>query len=315
MSNYFTHLHLHTEFSLLDGAIPLSKVVGFAKEHEIPSIGISDHGNIFGAVKFFQLAKKEGIKPILGMEAYITEDASIKDNENRYRHLLIIVQNAQGYKNLCKLISFSYQEGFYFKPRIDYNILEKHHEGLIVTSACLGGHIPQLLMNNQEQQARERIDWFINLFGRDRFYLEVQPEYQEEQKVLNQKLYTLSQEFNLKTVVGCDCHYPAKEDREAHEVMLSIQTRSKITDDDRFTFGECLAYMKTPSEALEMFKGHEDAVYNTGIIADSCDFDFATGKLFFPKFEIPQEHTPETFFKQLCQQGLNTLIDHGRIAK
>ena len=149
MTNYFTHLHVHTEFSLLDGAISHEALIGFAQKHNIPAIGTSDHGNIFGAVKFFQACKKANIKPILGMEAYLTEDAKIKEHQNRYYHLILIVQNEIGYRNLCKLISFSYQQGFYFKPRIDYEILEKHSEGLIVTTACLGGHIPQLIITEQ----------------------------------------------------------------------------------------------------------------------------------------------------------------------
>lgn len=313
MPNYFTHLHLHTEYSLLDGAISLEKLVAFAQEHQLPAIGISDHGNIFGAVKFFQLCKKAGIKPVLGMEAYLTEDASIKDTNNRYHHLLIIVENKIGYRNLCKLISFSYQNGFYFKPRIDYKMLEQYCEGLIVTTACLGGHIPTLLMNRQEKEARKRINWFTTILGRDRFYLEVQPEEQEEQKILNQTMYDLSKELNLQCVVGCDAHYPTLADYEAHEVMLSIQTHAKITDENRFSFGNVRAYMKTPQEIYEQFKGHEDAIFNTGKIADRCEFDFETGKLFFPRFDIPDEHTPESYFKQLCQKGLDTLISEGRI--
>lgn len=158
MSKHFTHLHCHTEFSLLDGATSLDKLIAFGKEHEMKSLAITDHGNIFGAVKFFQKCKKAGIKPVLGIEAYITEDARIKSVDNKYYHLILLVENTVGYKNLCKLISFSYQEGFYFKPRIDYRMLEKHAEGLIATSACLGGHIPKLLCNGQQERAIEMID-------------------------------------------------------------------------------------------------------------------------------------------------------------
>jgi len=315
MANYFTHLHLHSEFSLLDGAIPLEKVVSFAKENQLPAIGISDHGNIFGAVKFFQLAKKAGIKPVLGIEAYITDDASVKDTNNRYHHLLIIVENAIGYRNLCKLISFSYQEGFYFKPRIDYKILEKHSEGLIIGSACLGGHIPSLLIHNREKEAREKIDWFLSVFGRDHFYFELHPEEQEEQTILNKKLCELSKELNVDLITACDAHYPSLDDYEAHEVMLSIQTRAKLTDENRFSFGDVRAYMKTPQEMLKLFKGNEQAVYNTGKIADRCEFDFETGKLFFPRFEIPNNLTSEKFFQQLCQQGLDILIKQERVPR
>ena len=194
---HFTHLHLHTEFSLLDGAISLDKLIAKGKEFNFKALAISDHGNIFGAVKFFEKCKKAGIKPVLAMEAYFAEDAYVKTVENKYYHLLLIVENETGYKNLCKLISFSYQHGFYFKPRIDYEILKKHSDGLIASTACLGGHIPKLLMNKQEDAAYERIDWFLKIFGRERFFLEVHPDHQEEQKILNQKLFQISADKNI----------------------------------------------------------------------------------------------------------------------
>lgn len=313
MAQYFTHLHVHTEFSLLDGAISHDALLDFAKKHSIPAIGTSDHGNIFGSVKFFQAAKKAGIKPILGMEAYFTENAKVKEAQNRYYHLLLIVQNKVGYKNLCKLISYSYQQGFYFKPRIDYQILEKHCEGLIATTACLGGHIPSLLMQGNEQEANKRIDWFVEHFGKDRFYLEVQPEEQAEQKILNQKLYEISAQKGLKCIIGCDAHYPSLEDRQAHEVMLAIQTHAKMVDADRFSFGDVKAYLRSPDEVCNEFKDHLDAVWTTGEVADMCDFSYETGKLFFPKFIIPNEHTPITYFKHLCEIGFEKLFTDGRI--
>lgn len=315
MDKHFTHLHLHTDFSLLDGAITLEKLINFAKENSFKAAAITDHGNIFGAVKFFQMAKKAGIKPILGMEAYLTEDANIKDAENKYYHLIILVQNSIGYKNLCKLISFSFQEGFYFKPRIDYKKLKEHSEGLIVTSACLGGHIPSLLMQNNYEEAEKRMDWFLDVFGPERFYLEVQPEDQEEQKILNQKIYEISKKKSVQLVAAGDCHYTKAEDREAHEVMLAIQTHHKITDPDRFTFGDCRVHMRTKDQMLEIFKDHEDAVYNSGKIADMCNFQFQTDKLFFPQFQIPDEFTQETFFEKLCKDGLDKLYKVERIDK
>lgn len=308
MSQHFTHLHLHTEFSLLDGAIQIDKLVNFAKSQNFKALAMTDHGNIFGAVKFFQKCKKAGIKPILGMEAYFTEDAAIKSAEKKYYHLILLVQNEIGYKNLCKLISFAYQKGFYFKPRIDYNILAQHSQGLIVTSACLGGHIPTLLMNNQFEEADKRIDWFLEHFGPERFYFEIQPEDQREQTVLNNALYTWADKKKVQLVAAGDCHYLAADDREAHEVMLSIQTQHKITDPDRFTFGDCRVHVRTAQEMLELFAQHPQAVWNSGVIADMCNFDFPSGNLFFPKFEIPQEHTAETFFSELCKKGLEALI-------
>ena len=246
MKNHFTHLHLHTEFSLLDGAISLSKLIEYGKTHKLQALAITDHGNVFGAVEFFQKCKKAGIKPILGMEAYLTEDVAVRSVDNKYYHLIILVQNEIGYKNLCKLIASSFKEGFYFKPRIDYQMLEKHAEGLIVTTACLGGHIPKLLMADQMDEVHQKVDWFLRVFGKERFYLEVQPADQEEQTILNNKIFNLAQERDLHTVAAGDCHYPTLDDHQAHEVMLSIQTHGKLSDPDRFSFGECRAFMRSP---------------------------------------------------------------------
>src|SRR5437016_3511590 len=162
MNKHFTHIHLHSEYSLLDGAISIEKLVEFGVQQKLKALAITDHGNIFGAVQFFQQAKKAGIKPILGMEAYLTEDVELKNAKKKYYHLILLVQNEIGYKNLCKLISFSFQQGFYFKPRIDYDILKQHAEGLIVTSACLGGHIPQLLKAGNLDEVHKRLDWFMD---------------------------------------------------------------------------------------------------------------------------------------------------------
>lgn len=313
MSRHFTHLHLHTDFSLLDGAITIDKLINFGKTNNFKALAITDHGNIFGAVKFFQQAEKAGIKPVLGMEAYFTENAKVKDSENKYYHLILLVQNEIGYKNLCKLISFSFQEGFYFKPRIDYNILQAHSEGLIVTTACLGGHIPSLLMQENYQQADEKIDWFLKVFGPERFYLEVQPEDQKEQQILNQRIFDISKRKGVQVIAAGDCHYVSQEDREAHEVMLSIQTHHKITDPDRFSFGDCRAYIRTETEMLSIFKDHEDSIWNTGKISDMCNFQFQTGKLFFPQFEIPPTYTQNSYFSYLCNQGLENLFNLGRI--
>ncbi|MBT4577745.1 PHP domain-containing protein, partial [bacterium] len=185
MSQHFTHLHLHTEFSLLDGAIKLNKLIDYGKANSMQALAITDHGNIFGAVKFFEQCKKAGIKPVLGIEAYLADDVRVKSVERKYYHQILLVENEIGYKNLCKLISFSFQKGFYFKPRIDYNILQQHSEGLIATSSCLGSPLAHLLRNDRRDQALERIDWYLKVFGKERFFLEIQPEDQEEQKTYN----------------------------------------------------------------------------------------------------------------------------------
>lgn len=312
MSQEFTHLHVHTEFSLLDGAIGLKKLVQQAKSQGLKSLAITDHGNIFGAVKFAKICKKNGIKPIIGMEAYFTEDAKIKDPQNKYYHLILLVQNEIGYKNLCKLISYSYQEGFYFKPRIDYAMLKKHSEGLIVTSACLGGHIPKLLKSGQIDKAKKQIQWFLDVFGRDRFFLEVQPDEQDEQKVMNKYLFDLCKEMDIQPVAATDCHYLSLDDHEAHEIMLSIQTGKQFDDPNRFSFGECRAYMRSEEEMLKVFPDNPEAIYNTGKIAEMCNFEFETDKLFFPKFEIPDGKTDVEYFKELCWAGLKKLLKNKR---
>ena len=315
MEQHFTHLHLHTEFSLLDGAISLTKLIEYGKTHKLKALAITDHGNIFGAVEFFQKCKKAGIKPIIGMEAYLCEDASVKSVDNKYYHLIILVQNDIGYKNLCKLIAFSFKEGFYFKPRIDYAILEKHSEGLIVTTACLGGHIPKLLMSDQMDLVNTQIDWYLRVFGKERFYLEVQPDDQEEQTILNKKIFGLAKERNLNVVAAGDCHYPTLEDHEAHEVMLSIQTHGKLSDPSRYSFGECRAFMRSPEEMLQIFNEHPEAVWNTGKIADMCNFEFEMGKLHFPTFQVPVTFTEDSYFAHLCQEGLEKLCTDRFIAE
>lgn len=313
MSQHFTHLHLHSDYSLLDGAISIDKLIQFGVKHKLKALAITDHGNIFGAVKFFQQAKKAGIKPILGVEAYLTEDANIKNAQNKYYHLIILVENDIGYKNLCKLIHFAYTDGFYFKPRIDYKMLKEHAEGLLVTSACLGGHIPSLLMQDNYEEAERRIDWFLEVFGPERFYLEVQPEDQKDQAILNKKIFEIAARKNVRVVAAGDCHYAGKDDHEAHEVMLAIQTHNKITDPDRFSFGDCRVYMRTQEEMLEIFKDHPEVVWNSGVIADRCNFNFVTGQLFFPQFPLPAGMTEQDYFQKLCLEGYESLLEQKRI--
>jgi DNA polymerase III subunit alpha len=313
MNKHFTHLHLHTEFSLLDGAIRISDLVRQAKEQEWKAVGISDHGNIFGAVKFFQTAKKEGVKPVLGIEMYFTPDIKIKDPKEKYCHLIVIVQNKQGYKNLCRMLAIAYQEGYYFKPRVDYATLKTYSEGLIVTTACVGGHIPTLLRSGEIAEARQRTDWFLDVFGPDRFFFELQPAEFDKQLILNPLLLQYSQEWGVKCIATSDAHYLQQADKEAHEVMLAVQTKALLTDPNRFSFGECNAFVRTTDEMLKAFPNNQDLIWNTGFIADQCDFNFEFGKLHFPLFPVPQAYTQDTYFAKLCQDGLITLKNAGII--
>lgn len=308
---HFTHLHLHTDYSLLDGAITLDKLVDFGVKNKLKALAISDHGNIFAAVKFFEKCKKNNIKPIIGMEAYIVDDRFIRNIQKRYYHLLLLVQNERGYKNLCKLISYSYSDGFYFKPRIDYSLLERYNEGLIATSTCIGGHIPQLLLNNQEEEAIKKIHQLQNIFG-DRYYLEVQPPSFDKQIILNEKLFLLEKEINIPMIATGDCHYATKDDRYAHEVMLAVQTRTTMDDESRMTFGDCRSHMQTVDEMLATFSDRQDIVWRTGEVADRCEFEFSTGKFFFPDFPLPKDITTESFFRKECLDGFNELLINNR---
>lgn len=309
----FVHLHLHTEYSLLDGAIKLEHLVKRVQECQMKAVAITDHGNICGAVKFFDLCKKAGIKPVLGIETYFTSDVAIKNVDDKYNHLILWVQDQEGYKNLCKLISYSFTDGFYFKPRIDYRILEQYSAGLIASTACIGGHIPSLILAQKYEQAHERLDWFLNVFGHDRFFIEVQPEDQPEQTIVNNYLYQLAREKNVTVIATTDAHYLTPAYHEAHEVMLCIQTHHKLDDADRMSFGACRPWVRSTQQMLEAFVGHEETVWNTALVAERCSFTFQTGKLFFPSFSVPQEHTSESYFKYLCLHGFDKLVAQGDI--
>jgi DNA polymerase-3 subunit alpha len=289
--------------------------MGLSKEQGWKAIGISDHGNIFGAVKFFQFAKKAGIKPILGTEMYFSPDTSIKDKNKPYYHLLLIVQNKEGYKNLCQLMAYSYREGFYFKPRIDYKILQKFSAGLIAGSACCGGHIPTLLRESKIEEAKTRTEWFLDVFGKDGFYYEVMPPDFEKQQITNNLIFKYADEWRVNLIATNDAHYLKKEDNEAHEVLLAIQTKKLMSDPDRMTFGECKAYLRTTDEMLEFCQEHEEAVWNTGKIADMCEFEFEFDKLFFPNFPIPETETQESYFSKICTDGLTKIKENGIIPK
>lgn len=313
MNKHFVPLHLHTEYSLLDGAIKIKNLLSFALEQNWKAVGISDHGNIFGAVTFFQKAKKAGIKPILGTELYFVPDAKIKDPNERYYHLLIIVQNKIGYKNLCQLMAYAYKDGFYFKPRIDLKVLEKFNEGLIIGTACIGGYIPKLLRKGRIEEGEKAIEWFLNIFGRERFYFEIMPPDIEQIAITNRLLLDYSKKYDIKCIATTDSHYMKPEDKDAHEVLLSIQTKKQLTDSGRMTFGDITAYLQSTNEMLEIFKDNQTAIWNTGELADKCDFEFEFGKLFFPEAPIPQNFTPEQYFEKSCLNGLKKLKQNGLI--
>jgi DNA polymerase-3 subunit alpha len=309
---HFTHLHLHTDYSLLDGAISIDTLITHGKERGRRALAISDHGNIFGAVKFFEQCKKHNIKAILAMEAYITDDITIKDIDNRYYHLLLIVMNKAGYKNICRLISHSYTKGFYFKPRLDYSLLQKYNEGIIATSTCLGGHIPQLILQEKDDAVRRQLDIMTGIFE-DRYYLEVQPPILSEQAKVNDALFTLEKKYNLPLFVSGDCHYATKEDKEAHEVMLAVQTRTTMEDPNRMSFGKAQCHIQEIDEFKSFFPEREDIIWQSGNIADRCEFTFETNKLFFPEYKVPANQTSDEHFAALAWKGFDELVEEESI--
>ena len=306
MSN-FVHLHVHSEFSLLDGANRIKDLPVRAKELEMDSIALTDHGVMFGAVDFYKACKKEGVKPIIGCEVYVAPRTRFDKEpniDNHYYHLILLAKNQTGYKNLSYLVSMGFTEGFYYKPRIDYEILEKYHEGLICLSACLAGHVNREILNNNLEKAEEVALWYKRVFGED-YYLEIQPNGLPEQILANQKLIEMSKKLNIPLVATNDAHYLKKEDAYNHEILLCIQTGKKMTDEDRMRMGTDEFYLKSPEEMIEYFKNVPEAIENTVKIAEKCNVDFEFGNTKLPNYEVPKEFkTHADYFKNLARDGL-----------
>ena len=306
MSN-FVHLHIHSEFSLLDGANRIKDLPKRAKELGMDSIAITDHGVMYGAIDFYKACKKEGIKPIIGCEVYVALRSRFEKEagiDNKYYHLILLAKNNQGYKNLSKLVSLGFVDGYYYKPRIDKEILEKYHEGLICLSACLAGEINQKLLYGTQEEAEESALWYKNLFGED-YYIEIQNNGIREQVLANQKLIQLARKLDIPLVATNDAHYLKKEDSYNHEVLLCIQTGKKMSDEDRMRFDTDELYVKSPQEMSEYFSNFPDAIENTVKIAEKCNVEFEFGHTILPNYDVPKEFaTHYDYLKKLCDDGL-----------
>lgn len=303
----FVHLHIHSEYSLLDGANRIKDLPVRAKKLGMNAIAITDHGVMFGAIDFYKACKANGVKPIIGCEVYVAPRGR-KDKEpkidEKYNHLILLAKNNEGYKNLAKLVSLGFIEGFYYKPRIDKEILEKYHEGIICLSACLAGEVNQAILNNNIEEAKKVALWFKNLFGED-YYLEVQNNGIKEQVLVNQKLVDLSRELNIPLVATNDAHYLKKEDAYNHEVLLCIQTGKKMTDEDRMRFDTDELYVKSPEEMIEYFKNIPEAIENTVKIAEKCNVEFEFGHTILPNYDVPEQYsTHYDYLESLTQAGL-----------
>lgn len=303
----FVHLHIHSEFSLLDGANRIKDLPVRAKELGMKSMAITDHGVMYGAIDFYKACKKEGIKPIIGCEVYVAP-RSRHDKEpnidNKYNHLILLAKNQQGYKNLSKLVSIGFTEGYYYKPRIDLEVLEKYHEGLICLSACLAGSVNQALLNGQNEKAEEIALWHKKVFGED-YYIEIQNNGIKEQVLANQKLVQLARKLEIPLVATNDAHYLRKEDAYNHEILLCIQTGKRMSDEDRMRFETDELYVKSPEEMSEYFSAFPDAIENTVKIADKCNVEFEFGHTILPNYDVPPEFpTHYDFLKKLCDDGI-----------
>ena len=302
----FVHLHIHSEFSLLDGANRIKDLPVRAKELGMDSIAITDHGVMFGAIDFYKACKKEGIKPIIGCEVYVAPRSRFDKEpiDKQYYHLILLAKNNQGYKNLSKLVSIGFTEGYYYKPRIDLEVLEKYHEGLICLSACLAGAVNQALLNGQTEKAEEIALWHKRVFGED-YYIEIQNNGIREQVLANQKLVQLARKLDIPLVATNDAHYLKREDAYSHEILLCIQTGKRMSDEDRMKFDTDELYVKSPEEMSEYFKAFPDAIENTVKIAEQCNVEFEFGHTILPNYDVPPEYpTHYDFLKELCEKGL-----------
>jgi DNA polymerase-3 subunit alpha len=299
----FVHLHCHTDYSLLDGACDIDQLMALAVEQKMPAVAMTDHGNLFGAVKFYNAAKKAGVHPVIGCEMYVARQGHKSRSDGDYNHLILLCENQEGYRNLIKLVSTAYLEGFYYKPRVDMDLLAQHSKGLIALSACLKGHIAETILSDQYDDAKRLAYTYSDIFGKGNYFLEVQDHHLDQDRRLTPELNRLSQETGLPLVVTNDSHYLRKDDARAHEILLCIQTGKMMNDPNRMRWNTPDFYLKTRDEMMELFSELEDAVDRTWEIAQRCNVTLEKVKEPFPKFDVPAEHSTDTYFEYIARQG------------
>lgn len=300
----FTHLHFHSHYSLLDGLGKIDDVVERAKELGMDSIAITDHGAMYGAIDFYEAATKAGVKPIIGLETYMAPEGHL-ERKGKPRHLTLIAQNNVGYKNLIKLTTEAHLHGYYYKPRIDYELLEQHSDGLIVLSGCLNGDLAKAITERRPDDAKKIIEWHLNVFGKDRYYLELQHHPNiKEQGILNDALIDLSKKYKVPIVATCDSHYIRPEDAHAHDVLICVQTGKTVQDSDRMSMVDEDFSMKSPEEVKKDWAKHPDAVDNTQKIAEMCSVDIELGVHHLPVFPLPKGTTPDKELRNISVAGL-----------
>ncbi len=302
----FTHLHVHTEYSLLDGFSNIKKLISRAKELGMTSLAITDHGAMYGVIEFYERAKEAGIKPIIGVEAYLAA-RSMKERDpqedKKSTHLLLLAENQTGYQNLLKIVSAAQTEGFYYYPRIDKDFLARHAEGLICTSGCLSAEVPRLLEQGQVEKARQSLDWYYEVFGPENFFFELQEHNIPELTEINRKLVELAPRYNARFVATNDVHYVDREDWRLQDILLAVQTGKRLSDPDRMRYEPEAFSLRSPQEMAALFGEIPGALSNTLLIAERCNVNLSADKYRLPQFDVPEGYTDETYLRRLCQEG------------
>ena len=301
----FTHLHLHTEYSLLDGACRIKRLVKRLKTLGMDSCAITDHGVLYGAVEFYIACKEENIHPVIGCEVYVCPDMEDKRALSReYSHLILLCENETGYRNLMELVSAGFTRGFYYKPRIDYALLRQRHEGLIALSACLSGDLPKLLLDERYQEAERYVADMRALFGENNFFIELMDHGIPEEKIVLPRLIEMSRITGAPLVVTNDCHYERREDADAQEVLMCIQTGKTLEDDQRMRMSTSELYVKSEAEMRQLFPDQQEALERTHEIALRCQVDFDFHTVHLPRYDVPAGETAQSMLRRLCEEGL-----------
>ena len=304
----FVHLHVHTEFSLLDGSNKIKEYVSRVKELGMNSAAITDHGVMYGVIDFYREAKKQGINPILGCEVYVAPnsrfDREITGGDDRYYHLVLLAENEEGYANLTKIVSKGFVEGYYYKPRVDKELLRKYHKGIIALSACLAGEVARFLTKGLYEEAKKTALEYQEIFGEGNFFLELQDHGIPEQGLVNQQLFKMSEETGIELVATNDIHYTYAEDAKPHDILLCIQTGKKLSDENRMRYDGGQYYVKSEEEMLRLFPYAKQALENTQKIADRCHVEIEFGVTKLPKYDVPDGYTSWEYLNKLCWEGL-----------
>ncbi|MDU6783291.1 DNA polymerase III subunit alpha [uncultured Peptoniphilus sp.] len=303
--NNFVHLHLHSEYSLLDGSTRINLLPKRVKELGMDAVALTDHGNMYGSIAFYKACKDQGVKPILGCEVYVSEkDMTIKDKTNKRFHLILLAENNQGFKNIMKIVSLAFVDGYYYKPRVDKEVLKKYSKGIIATSACLGGEVQRFLLDRDLEAAKAAALEYREIFGENNFFLELQDHGMPEQARVNRELIKMSEELNFPLTVSNDVHYLDRDDAKSHDVLLCIQTGKIINEENRMKFPSDEFYLKSPDEMAALFPENKDALENTVKIANRCNVEIKFHEQHLPEFTVPEGYTHEDYLKKLATEGM-----------